>query len=355
MYAQPFYFVLWLAPLRHSTSSLQVSMSPEQGVEHAQYFTMPPSFNLARHIRPQAAPYAGWPTPSVDMPGSMRLNTQVPQNILGALPTQHRRDQRSSGDEPQRTLGPETLPEQGYGHLAADAERSYDQPVLPSTFVVGNPSRTLSPPRVAPGVLGIPNNGGARPAAVATPRRERWPALLLSPPPANAQHHQQQSTDSKEDSLSFGCEEELSLSNTLFNLSLSKTSLSGLTQSFGRPGDSRNEFDDMETSLGRQPLQDGCSGPSAPRGVVTGSSECPSGMGGHWFGDRGLLIDDSCERNGVTSHEQQERQLPISDTSPHPRLDFATSVSDLLFAPAQPRTGVSSRRGQVHAFFFFFF
>lgn len=319
-------------------------MVPERGPGGQMHYLMVPPFPTPRQVKQQSAVSAGWAVPS-EMHGHVRpvVHAAVPLNMMQAFPAQHLPDQQVLPHDTSRVLRPESVPEQGCGQVAP-SQQVYGQPHMSQAGIlmthrmplgVGNHSRqpliSVSPPRCVS--TAVPEGGfchGARAVADVATKREDTVASLPCPPEG------QSLADAKNDGL-FSPEDELSLSTTLFNLSLEQNGLVGLTGSFGRVEDCRQESDSMGGSFGRQLVLEARGGHSAPRGVTTGC-----GYGG---GAASAPCSDRALTGHVTStdlSQDQQWQTPIDEAYRRPRLDFTTttSVSELLFAPTQVRMGV---------------
>lgn len=308
------------------------------------HYVMVPSFPVrplvsARQIKPPSVAGPGWPAPSADMNGHMLqfMHAGMPLNVLQGFPVHHHRpDQHAAEPDTSRALGSEGFREQAFGHMATAAPHIYGQPPLPPASVlmaqrmplgVGSHSRPFSVPMpplscdVATGSEGSLSTGARAGGHVAT-RRD----LLGEGPPF---------ADPKGDSL---CpEDDLSLSNILFNLSLEQNSLGGLACSFGRADDGGQDADTMDAPFGGQRLPDASNGrPPAPGGLAPGGDAV--GMAGG-VAYRGQELNGHAAGSGLP--EGHQRHASVDEASKRPRLDATTSVPELLFAPAKARTGVS--------------
>ena len=305
------------------------------------HYVMVPSFPVrpllsARQMKAPSVAPPGWPAPSADMNGHMLqfMHAGMPPNVLQGFPVHHHRpDQPAAEQDTSRALGSEGIREQAFGHVAT-VPHIYGQPPLPPASIlmaqrmplgVGSHSLPFSvsvPPLcdVTTGPEGGLSSGARAGGHVAT-RRE----LPTEEPPL---------VDARGDSLTP--DDELSLSNILFNLSLEQNSLGGLACSFGRADDGGQDSDGIDAPFGGQHLQDASSGRSAPRGLVQG------GDGG---GKAGGVSFRSQELNrhvvGTGLLEEHQRQASIDEASRRPRLHGTTSVPELLFEPAKARAGVS--------------
>lgn len=307
------------------------------------HYVMVPSFPVrpllsARQIKPPSVAPPGWPAPSADMNGHVLqfMHASMPVNVLQGFPVHHHRpDQHGAEPDTSRALGSEGFREQAFGHMATAAPHIYGQPPLPPASVlmtqrmplgVGSHSRPFSvsmPPLscdVATGSEGSSSTGARAGGHVATKRD-----LPGEGPPF---------ADPRGDSLSP--EDDLSLSNILFNLSLEQNSLRGLTCSFGRADDGGQDSDAMDTQFGGQLLRDASSARPAPGGLAPGGDA--GGMAGS-VAYRGQEL--SGHMAGTGPPEGHQRHASVDEASKRPRLDATTSVPELLFAPAKTRTGVS--------------
>lgn len=323
----------------------------ERGAAGQMHYLMVPPFSATRHIKPQTASSTGWPASCGDLHGHMRpaAHGGMSLNMLQACPPQPRPDQQSAGHCTSRTNGVEDLTEHGFGQVGA-GQQLYGQPQMSQAGILmtqrmphgigshtRHPPLPLSPPRSAPSLgsqAGVTTNRAGTSADVLA-KREMAAAML----PSASEGHPL--PDAKGDSL-FSPEDELSLSTTLFNLSLEQNSLGGFPGDFSRGADdSRAELDAMGASFNRSAAIQSRGSNSDPRGLAAGLS-----LGNDWssegasapYVDR--VLNGQMPSAGLLS--EQQRQTPNEEAYRRSRVDYTTSVSDLLFSPtAQLPTGVS--------------
>ncbi|CAM9813167.1 unnamed protein product [Laminaria digitata] len=336
----------------------QLAMLPDRGMAGPMHYVMVPSFPVrpllsARQITPTSVAPPGWPAPSADMNGHMLqfMHAGMPLNMLQGFPVHHhnRPDQHAAEQDTSRALGSEGLCEQALGHMATAAPHIYGQPLLPPASIlmaqrvplgVGPHSRPFSvsvPPLHCDATAGSEvsvSSGGARPAGGYVATKRELPSEGQGQ--GQGQGQQQPLSELKADSLSP--EDELSLSNILFNLSLEQNSLGGLACSFGRTDVGGQGSDGIDAPFGGQHSPDAPSGRSAPDGLV------PGGDGGGGRAGGVSYLGQELNGHGVAGTagllEEHERQTSIDEASRLPsRLDATTSVPYLLFAPAKARTG----------------
>lgn len=313
----------------------RVPMLAERGTGGQMQNAMMPSFQATRHMKSQSATPTAWPVPFSELHGHMRPMSHggMPVSMLQTHSVDHRRPDHHPPVREARAPSTEALSEQGYGLLARD-QQVYTQPLasaVPMTqrtsLAVENHGRV---PTAGPDGL---FNTGDRAVAGVVGKRELGAALLHPTP------DQQSLGEAKGDTF-FPPEDELSLSTTLFSLSLSKTSLGGFAGSFGRGEDGRQESDAMGGSFCRQGIMEPRAGRSVPRGLAGCEYGAGLGGGGTSYNDRGL----ERQLTGVGLLQDQQLQTPLDEAYARPRVDCTTSVSELLFSPAQVRTGVSPRQ-----------
>lgn len=326
-------------------------MLPGRGLAGQMHYVMVPSFPVrpllaGRQIKPPsvAAP-PGWPAPSVDMNGHMIqfMHTGVPVNVLQGFPVHHhhRPDHHAPEQDSSRgSLGSEGIREPAFGHMAA-APHMYGQPPLPPASVlmaqrvplgVGTHSRPFSasvPPLSCDSVAG-PEGGWTSGARGHVAVKRDLPAEGGHPIP-----------DAKGES-SLSPEDELSLSNILFNLSLEQNSLGGLACSFGRTGDGGQDPDGIDGPFGEQHLTESASSgrASPPDGLVPPGGFDRAGGVPSYLGQE---VNRHVAGGTTGLLEKDERSASMDEAcTRRPRLDAATtSAPELLFAPATTRTGVS--------------
>lgn len=391
------------APLSPSCKTQQVAMLPEHTGGGQMHYLMVPSFNPGHHVKTPNAPPAGWPVPCTDTQGHLRpmMHGAVPLNMLQAFPVhQHWSDQQAPAYGTPRVLHSDSLPEQGFG-LLGPGQSPFGQPSIPSTGVMmtsrmslgmGEHGQQRSSSQQPPPQLSAPQQVPPQHTAsqqtqlsqqqltqqqlsqqqlsqqttpsISSPRVNATAVMASASASASAseirfntrvqtvtdsaskrelgasmlhcQSDGQAIGDAKGDSF-FSPEDELSLSNTLFNLSLEQNSLGAFNGSFGRPEDDRQDSDEMGGSFGRQALLETRGSEPAQRGLLSGFDYGGRTASTRYSGDRGL--------NGHAAtlglQDGQRRQTPVDEAYRRPRIDFTTSVSELLFAPTQSRQGVS--------------
>lgn len=325
-------------------------MIPERVAVGQMPYLMAPHFSTARQIKPQSALSAGWPASSGDVHGHMRPTAHggMPLSMVQACPPQQRPDQQSAGHDTSRTMGTEDFPEHGYGQVGA-GQHLYGQSQMSQAGVlmtqrmphgVGNhtrhPPAPLSQPRAVASLgsqAGVTNRAG--PGADVSAKREMTASMLPSAPESHAL------PDAKGESL-FSHEDDLSLSTTLFNLSLEQNSLGGFPGDFSRGADdSRADLEGLGASFNRSAAIQSRGSHSDPRGPAAGLSlgtDWGSGGGSAPYGDRAL--NGHMPSTGLPP--EQQRQTPVEEAYRRPRLDFNASVSELLLSPTtQLPTGVS--------------
>lgn len=326
-------------------------MLPERGLAGQMHYVMVPSFSVrpllaGRQMKPPSVSTPpGWPAPSADMNGHMLqfMHTGMPLNMLQGFPVHHhhRPDQHAAEQDTLRggVFGSEGIRESAFGHMAT-ASHMYGQPPLPPASVlmaqrmplgVGTHSRPFLvsvPPLSCDSVAGP--EGGSNGAA-------RGHGAVKRDLPAEGGHP---IPDAKGDN-SLSPEDELSLSNILFNLSLEQNSLGGLACSFGRTGDGGQDPDGIDGPFGGQHLtESGNSGrASPPGGAVPPGCDRAGGVPSY----RSQEVNGHVAGGAAGLPEEDERSASIDEASTaRPRHEAATtSVPELLFAPAKARTGVS--------------
>lgn len=308
------------------------------------HYVMVPSFPVrpllsARQLKPPSVGPPGWPAPSADMNGHMLqfMHAGMPLNVLQGFPVHHhhRPDQHAADLDTSRALGSEGFREQAFDHMATAAPHIYGQPPLPPASVLmaqrmplgvashGRPFSVSMPPLTCDVTTGSEGglSAGARAGGHAAMKRD----FHAEGAPL---------ADGRGDNLSP--EDELSLSNILFNLSLEQNSLGGLACSFGRGDEGGQDSDGIDAPFGGQHLPDAPNGRPPPAGFVPGGGG--SGMTGG-VSYRGQELNGHMAGTGPP--EVHQRHASIDDAPRRPRLSATTSVPELLFAPAKARTGVS--------------
>lgn len=298
--------------------AVQTAMSNELEAGRQMQYLAAPSSSTSCHLKVQSTAYTGWSVPSTDVRGLIHpaLQTFAAQQhgIDQHSPVHDTSRPLSSGGEHGQSLGQGASSRRVYGKLLLSQAGILMSPRMP--LGTGNQSRAsltpLSPPRntsIAGPDSGLTNDSHI--AMEVAGKRELAPAMFTSPPRG------QPSTDAKDET--FFPEDELSLSNTLFSLSLE----SGFTGSFGRVGDVRQQPDGIGGLFDGHFMLENSDDHSNPRGVEAGF-DFNCGAASAPFGGRELR-----------SH------VSIGEAYRPPQLATTTSVSDLLFTPTELRMEVN--------------
>lgn len=334
-------------------------MAPEQGHTsggQVQYVVMP-SLQAPPPLKGQSMSSPGWPGSPGGKQGHMRpvSHGNLQLNSMQARPSQQRLDQQTLMMDGSRLFVTDSF----LGPPLGQVNQPYDQAAIPQDGAVPVIQRQPTGTRLH-----------SRPSAVVTSTSH-----LASPPPVDAdlgasstpalrselagKRDQQGGVvaaplnegsasfpDGKGEAL-FSADDELSLSTTLFNMSLDHAAMGGFSADLSaRSDDGRAGTDGAGSGVPRAAALQHRAFPD-PRHLKTSAYPSPgvslrgaypdsdrtmqSGLGGSGIGAMGM---------GSTSLQLDPRQVRIGDSYRQPKLDLTSSVTDLLFSPAELATGI---------------
>lgn len=317
-------------------------MMPESGPNGQRQYVMMPSVQAEAHMKP-----SGWPASLLDKQAHMgtMLNGgrfQSMQPPLQAQPThQGMGDHCLSNDSSflvtdgllGHSMGPLATRQQGYESVAISQQRvpvAQRMPVrmgLQRHPVAASPAaRFIAQPTTDTGITSICND----------PRTEflgkREPGAAMTPAPSE-QHAVPESKS--EGNIQFTTEDELSLSATLFNISLDQGSMGSFRADFsGKLEPGKNGIEHLGAGLARTG-----GGPADTGGVLTGLEHAGQFCHGSIIHRGGL---NSATPNAFS---REQGQIRIDEAYRQSRAGISTSVTDLLFSPTELAMGIPLVRG----------
>lgn len=317
-----------------------------QGPDGPMQHVVMPSFQGPSHVKAHNVTSVAWPTRSMEKQGHMRPSTQghLQANPILARSAQQTLEQQGLSNESSRLLVAESFLRHNVGQ-ATFGQHGYEQMTMSQPMVsmaqrasAGMGFSHRQPAVAAPcGHVALPSTAISEGSAVAGVASrvdslgKTEPQMSRSP---DAGVSGNSFTDPKSDT--FAVEDELSLSTTLFNMSLEHDFGADFP---GRAEDSR-------------PGAEGIDGGMPPtvsvqsRGVISdargfAASAAHGGTGGG-VGSGGPEPDNvGLNALGTASLPMEPRQLRVEEPYRYPRLDLTASVNDLLFSPAELQMGIS--------------
>lgn len=309
-----------------------------------QYVMIPPlQAQAPSHMKPQNMPGVSWPGSPVEKQGQMRpmMQTNLQLNPIQTRPPNQRLDHQFGVDNSR--LGSENFSGQPPGQV----HQSYEQATLPQSGVpmVQRASMGMRLHSRSPAVVASSNHYSVAPtidvglgAAGAIPRAELVGKRELPGTTVHSPNETNPFTETKGDTL-FTAEDELSLSTTLFNMSLEHTGVGVFPAEIPvRSDDIRSGAEAVGTSIPRVAALQSRSGIPDVRSLTKTSLHGIPGVT-----SRGFYADN--DRAGQSSLGNAglalDQRRICEDIYRQPKLDLNTSVTDLLLSPAELEAGIS--------------
>lgn len=335
-------------------------MTPEAGQTpggQVQYVMMP-SISAPPPMKPQPVSTTGWPGSPGSKQGHLRpiMQTNLQLNPVQTRPAHQRLDQQTVGMEGARILVPESLLGHSFGHM----NQLYEPGTVAQVPVVQRASAGIKLHPRSLGVVSSSTHGhfslpptidadlgvvsSSAPRAELVGKRDQGGGILAPSP-----HESGSFPDGKGDTL-FATEDEFSLSTTLFNMSLDHAGMGGFS------ADLSSRLEDARSSDGPGSCVPSRSVTLQSRGAFPDVRNFPrsSTHGVPSVGARGFFADsERIVQNGMgniggaiagvggASLPPETRQFRMGEVHRQPKLDLTTSVTDLLFSPAELATGIS--------------